>query len=635
MLRPTTTAKALGSSWVPRLVALALVIAATLPAGAAEPAKELSTKLQQSRSRMMGTQIEQAVGLFKEATALLAELKSAHPQHADLPKLQEQYDKLAADLEKRVTQRAERDINPMKSGLEAALRGSDRDKIKQDRDKLAAAIAKHQGDIEVAGGATGAALLASAQELVDQADGSAGAASAKAAEQPKPTAAPAAPATPAAGGDPRQINNEIQAKFRGAREMPTPEMVALVEDIKGLIAQLRAADPNHARLADYEQRAEKLVADAYARDLNNARGEIGRRIDRIEMYLERNQENERPQLQEQRKLLGEALVEHRSALEAVGPEGQELIARTEATMKQVDERIGAALAGDSLVNEWVEKLNTYNRNGAKDLTPGINSPAMYGHIKALRAEAEGVWEEYGKVEFAAGKTSELERAERFFQESRAEADRQLEYAVSSRLEEAQKRVKWIAEVFAGDAAWKTDKSKQPRRFADDLLVEAARAIDDLAECVADHPGLAALRTQHEQLRQENTARRDTAKALTFLRADKYKGRDAEELKEVAKKIVTRTFEGAEVLRLTIFSEDWKEETVTEWTDTTRSALRTRTTRELRFSAAFQDKDGVFRDFGYLNQDRKSDGTWGATYGHLTKFRAPMLKENVVKDEPEE
>lgn len=523
----------------------------------------------------------------------------------------------------------------MKSGLEAALRGSDHDKIKQDRDKLAAAIAKHQADVEAAGGATGAALLASAQELVDQADGSAGAAPAKAAEEPKPTAAPAAPAAPAAGGDPRQINNEIQAKFRGAREMPTPEMVALAEEIKALIAQLRAADPNHARLADYEQRAEKLVADAYARDLNNARGEIGRRIDRIEMYLERNQENERPQLQEQRKLLGEALAEHRAALEAVGPEGQELIARTEATMKQVDERIGAALAGDGLVNEWVEKLNTYNRNGAKDLTPGINSPAMYAHIKALRAEAEGVWEEYNKVEFAAGKTSELERAERFFQESRAEADRQLEYAVSSRLEEAQKRVKWIAEVFAGDAAWKTDKSKQPRRFADDLLVEAARAIDDLAECVADHPELTALRTQHEQLRQENTARRDTAKALTFLRADKYKGRDADELKEVAKKIVTRTFEGAEVLRLTIFSEDWKEETVTEWTDTTRSALRTRTTRELRFSAAFQDKDGVFRDFGYLNQDRKSDGTWGATYGHLTKFRAPMLKENVVKDEPEE
>ncbi len=69
-----------------------------------------------------------------------------------------------------------------------------------------------------------------------------------------------------------------------------------------------------------------------------------------------------------------------------------------------------------------------------------------------------------------------------------------------------------------------------------------------------------------------------------------------------------------------------------WTDTTRTALRHRTTRTMMFCVAFKDIAGVFRDFGYLNQDRTGDA-WGPIYGHLAKYRAPMLAENVGKDEP--
>ena len=190
-------------------------------------------------------------------------------------------------------------------------------------------------------------------------------------------------------------------------------------------------------------------------------------------------------------------------------------------------------------------------------------------------------------------------------------------------------------MFAGDQAWKTDKNSQPKRFADELLEQAGSKLDDFAGYAPDHPELEQLRQQHQQLCQENAARRKSAMALTFLKADKYKGGDADELMAFARKLVPKTHEGAEVLRLTIFTEDWKEETVTEWTDTTHSALRTRTTRTLMFCVAFQDKEGVFRDFGYLNQNRTSGGGWGNTYGHLAKYRAPMLKENVAKDGPEE
>lgn len=621
------------AAWLATLLISALL---ALPAFADDPAKEISSKLQTAKSRMMGMQIDQAVALFKEATTLFERLKSEDPNHKDLASLQSKYDKLAKDLSKKVTQRAERAINPMRSQLEKELGGSDKDKIKQARDKLAEAIAEQKENLEAAGGKSGAALLASAQELLTKADTTLGAAPAEKPAQPQAAPAKPTPATPVSGGgDPKQINSEIQRKFRGMRDMSTPEMVKAAEEVRQLIAQLRAADPNHNKLAEYEDRVNKMVADAYAADVGAARNEIQRRIDRIEMYLERNLENERPQLKEQRELLGKALETHRAALQAAGPEGQKLIAETEAAIKKADQSIGTALAGDALANEWIGRLDPYRRNGAKDVTGGINGSAMYAEIKRLRAEAETVWNEYQQVQFPQGKTKDLEETESYFRQSIEEADRNLEYAVSSRLEKTQGLVKRIADFFGADQAWKTDKTKKPKPFSDELLDEAGKAIEDLAGYVPEHAEVAKLRQQFEALQKEAAERRDANKALTLLRADKYKGADADELKAFAKKLVPKTHEGAEVLRLTLYKPDWKEETVTEWTDTTHSALRTRTTRTLMFCVAFKDKDGVYRDFGYLNQDRLSSGGWGPTYGHLAKYRAPMLEENVKKDAPEE
>ena len=138
------------------LAALLVIVAVAAPAAAADPAKELGTKLQKSKSRMMGMQFDQAATLFQEATALLDQLKSSDPDHKDLPKLQKNFDKLATELDKKMTQRAERDIKPMMSTLETALRGSDRDKIRQAREKLAGAIAKHKDNLTAVGGPTGA-----------------------------------------------------------------------------------------------------------------------------------------------------------------------------------------------------------------------------------------------------------------------------------------------------------------------------------------------------------------------------------------------------------------------------------------------------------------------------------------------
>jgi hypothetical protein len=622
--RKTRCTKYLLSAWMLTAVTAAVVVGDT--------GKELSTKLSQAKSRMMGMQIDEAVSLYGEAKTLLEQLNSEQPDHKDLAKLQKNYDKLSVDLSKKVTKRAGRAINPMRSQLEKKLAGSDQGQIKDARDKLAEAIDKESANLEAVGGAAGESLLASARELLANADRKLGAAPAKPAES-KP-AKSAKSTTPSGGGDAKQLYSEIQRKFRGAGSGSTPEVVKVAEEIRGLIDQLRAADPEHKKIPEFEKKVDKLVSDAYAADVREARDKIQRHVDRIEMYLERNEENERPELQKHRVQLEEVLEQHLPALQAAGDEGQKLISDTKATIKAVDERIGSALSGDALVNGWIERLDVFRRNGEKDVTLSINGAALYSEIKRRTAEAEKVWAEYQTVEFPKGKTNPLEDSEHYFQASLKEAKEHLAYAISSRLASTKEQVDNIAHFFGADQAWKTDKSKRPKPFSTELIDKANIAVDELAGFVPDHSEVPGLRAQLVSLKKEAADRQSANKALTLMRADKYAGSDSAELKKFAKALVPKTHEGAEVLRLTIYKPDWKEETVTEWTDSTNSALRTRTTRTLVFNVAFKDKDGVFRDLGYLNQDRRSDGGWGPTYGHLAKYRDPMLKENVAKNESE-
>jgi hypothetical protein len=593
---------------------------------AEDSAAELTTILQKARSRASSLRIDEAVDLFEQATTMLGALRESDLDSATLADLTAKYERVAADLEKKVVQRAERDVNPMVTGLEAALRAGDAARVSGARDALRAAVEKHRRNLVVAGGASGAALLARAEELLAQEAAGSG--------DTPPTDEPAPPAVPETGDDPKSIHDEIQRRFRGARSLDTAALVEEAEVIRVLIERLRAADPDHPRLADFAAKVDKMVADAYARGVREARNEIERAIHRIEMYLENDDPNERPQLREQRDRLARALETYDAALEAGGEEGRELRARTLAKLEEVDARIGSALAGDALVDSWLERLALYNRGGAKDITPGINGAALYAKVSEWRQEALALWEEYEKVEFPGGKGPDLERLERFFQESLEESARQLAYAVTSRHEAAREQVDRIEAYFEADRGWKTDPATPPRRFADELLDAARLAIEDLAAYAPDHEGLAALRADHARLLAENTERREAAKGLTFLKPHRYAGADAEALLAYARTLVPRDHEGAKALRVTIFTPEWKQETVVEWTDSTRTALRVRTTRTLMFCVALEDGEGVFRDFGYLNQDRTADGAWGATYGHCARYRAPMLEENVSKDESE-
>ena len=247
-----------------------------------------------------------------------------------------------------------------------------------------------------------------------------------------------------------------------------------------------------------------------------------------------------------------------------------------------------------------------------------------------------VWEAYGRVEFPTGKTGALEEAERQMAFGLKSAKEEIESNVARRRENVEELLKQITDFLAGDAAWKTDKSTMPKSLDPWMVMRATEAIDDLAGYLAaDDVMLKGFREKLEAINRENAARAEARKALTFILPEKYTGEDGAALKAFAESVLTKKHLKAKVLRVTLVKEGWSEATVSEWTDSTRSAWRTRTTREMMACLAGKDDTGVYRYFAYLNQDKTSSGQWDALYGHLAQGRDPMLEANVGKDTPAE
>ena len=128
--------------------------------------------------------------------------------------------------------------------------------------------------------------------------------------------------------------------------------------------------------------------------------------------------------------------------------------------------------------------------------------------------------------------------------------------------------------------------------------------------------------------------REIRKQRTFMTADQYQSSDIDAIKNKAESLVANNNkEGGKPLRSTVISENWKEETVWEWTDTSRTQKRWRTTRALTAQVAAKTPDGVRLITVAIAKDKQSDGSWGALYGNLHQYSDPMLEENVNKNMP--
>ncbi|MBC8211748.1 MAG: hypothetical protein H8E21_11860 [Gammaproteobacteria bacterium] len=286
-------------------------------------------------------------------------------------------------------------------------------------------------------------------------------------------------------------------------------------------------------------------------------------------------------------------------------------------------------------SEWVEKLRAYNDVGAgsrKYLVAGVTKNGdQIKQREALFNEAQAVWADYQKAEFPLGKTTELINLEKEMQQKLAEMPDVLR---KSRILVAAELEGDIDRVFANlnkDTDWKSDTSKKPS-------IAMQRDIEPLRNALQSYAGLveptdaSLLKMQKkiadiEQLDQKN---RSIRAERTFMEADRFSGKGAEDMKNKVRDIVKQKIPGAKLLRVTLRAEAWQEESVTEWTDTTKTASRYRVTRFMTAHAAAKSGDGkVYLHGVHLASDRTGDGSWGPLYGNI-KWSDWMAEENVNK-----
>ena len=292
--------------------------------------------------------------------------------------------------------------------------------------------------------------------------------------------------------------------------------------------------------------------------------------------------------------------------------------------------------------EWAARFRAYlsypgQEGHNPDLlvyVPGTSEPEKFADAQRRYEAFKAFYAEYQKTEFPYGKTWQLESL------GDSEAPRriqQFEEDFASRIDsvagDAERQIDTAMAQLDQDNGWRSDKSVKPN-LVDHKWLESIResVVKTNTALGPDNPEARAVQAKFDALLAKDQEHRQVRMERTFMTPDKYQGGDAGELKAKAESLVEQNkSEGGQPLRCTLVSESWREESVREWTDTSRTTWRHRTTRHLTAQVATKNEDGVRLITVALAQDKQSDGSWGALYGNLHQYPNPMLESNVFKN----
>lgn len=113
-----------------------------------------------------------------------------------------------------------------------------------------------------------------------------------------------------------------------------------------------------------------------------------------------------------------------------------------------------------------------------------------------------------------------------------------------------------------------------------------------------------------------------------MKPDVYKKADSASIKALAKSIVLKDGGAPQVLRIHITSANWEVESAVEWTDTTKTAVQSRTTKGVYVQVALKKAGGWYLHTLFIHKDTIGGNAGGLT-GHIM-FRDKFLQENLPK-----
>jgi hypothetical protein len=246
----------------------------------------------------------------------------------------------------------------------------------------------------------------------------------------------------------------------------------------------------------------------------------------------------------------------------------------------------------------------------------------------IYAEASQADREYRAAGLEA-KTPELVQIEQELADSLASFRESMRQYGEREFEEIRRRLEETASFLEAQ----TTKAKAGEDFAflqADILPELRRRIE--REEVFLSPGdnrLTRSQARVAELEKADGELRRQRVAETRMRPELYSGSDRDAVAKKSAEIVAKARPGAKILGTAVVSPGWKEESVVEYTDTTKSALRHRVTQSLTVEVAAGEKGEALLHTLDISRDRKSDGAGGELYGHIMYSR-PILEENVLK-----
>lgn len=461
---------------------------------------------------------------------------------------------------------------------------------------------------------------------------------------------------------------EAQGHIFGGR---LPQAETSLAGAEAAVTALKTADAANVQIASLEQKCAKMRKDIDARKPKAATSsaapapaaaaaapagdklpsgaqfrlkEAGRSLDKVDRILggvssaDYKVEASRAAVQEAKDKLAEIASMFGAQASPDAPEMKAVSDRIAGAEKQIagfqagaTQAAAASEQAKAGADAWVQKMNPYvmgpgrvEHNAQKYLTPSSTSDLKeLAQRQALCVEAKALLAEYEKAGVTGGG------------DALAEAERQLRYAVKSfeesfvahverSLQEAERRAGEI------DAFLKRQEAagSQAIPLEKDQLGELKKKIDAAAGVApSGEPRVSALRSTLSGLEKRDAVIRQARVEQTRMTADRYTGGDLAQLKQKAESIAKEKLSGAGVLRTTVISADWKEESVLEPTDTTHTALRFRTTRSVTAQVAAKQGDKVQLHTLDLSKDLQAGGSWGPVYGHIM-FSDPMLEKNV-------
>ncbi|MFZ7111735.1 MAG: hypothetical protein ACOWYE_08635, partial [Desulfatiglandales bacterium] len=288
--------------------------------------------------------------------------------------------------------------------------------------------------------------------------------------------------------------------------------------------------------------------------------------------------------------------------------------------------------------QWIEKFRAYlsypgqtGHNPDKLVfVPGTSEPEKFADAQKRYTEFKSFYETYRKTEFPNGKTWELEDlGDREAPERLTLFESRFSERMASVSGDAEKEIDAAMAQLERDNGWKKDPSIKPPIVDAGQMKSIAGNVEKASTALGRNSKAQALKDKYADLVEKDAANRKIRAERTLCFPNIYRDSDAGELKNVAGSIVKKEKPGSEILRISLYKDAWAEETVEEWTDTTKTARRIRTTRMINAHVAAKDGSGVFLHTLHIARDKQSGG-WGGLYGHIM-WSEPMLKANVNKD----